>query len=52
MQDNELHMFFVFKKYEKIKPNMLKNTEREHSQFVKLMSCQADNDTGHACDEE
>ena len=45
MQDNELHMFFVFKKYEKIKPNMLKNTGREHSQFVKLMSCQADSVT-------
>ena len=52
MQDNELHLFFVFKKYEMIKPNMLKNTEREHSQFVKLMSCQADSVTGHARDKE
>ena len=39
MQDNELHLFFVCKKYEKIRPNMQKNIEQhhEHSQFVKLM---------------
>ena len=38
MQDNELHLFFVCKKYEKIRPNMLKSIEphHEHSQFVKL----------------
>ena len=43
-QDNELNLFFVYKKYEKIRPNMLKNIEphHEHSQFVKLMSCQVD----------
>ena len=46
MHDNELHLFCVCKKYEKIRPNMLKNAEHEHSQFVKLMSCQADSVTG------
>ena len=47
MQDNELHLFFVCKKYEKIRPNMLKNIEphHEHCQFVKLMSCQVDSVT-------
>ena len=47
MQDNELHFFFVCKKYEKIRPNMLKNIEphHEHCQFVKLMSCQVDSVT-------
>ena len=43
MQDNELHLF-VCMKYKKRRPNMLKNIEPhdEHSQFVKLMSCQVD----------
>ena len=38
MQDKELHLFFVCKKHEKIRPNMLKNIEphHEHRQFVKL----------------
>ena len=48
MQDNELNLFFVYKKYEKIRPNMLKNIEphHEHSQSVKLVSCQVDSVTG------
>ena len=39
VQNNELHWFFVCRKYEKIRPNVLKNIEphHEHSQFVKLM---------------
>ena len=47
MQDNELQLFFVCKKYEKIRPNMLKNSElhHEHCQFVKLMSYQVDSVT-------
>ena len=46
MQDNELH-WFVCKKYEKIRQNMLKNIEPHHvhCQFVKLMSCQVDSVT-------
>ena len=47
MQNNELHLFFVCKKYEKIRSNMLKNTEphHEHCQSVKLMSCHVDSVT-------
>ena len=47
MQDYELHLFFVSKKYEKIRPNMLKNIEphHEHCQSVNLMSCHADSVT-------
>ena len=41
MHDNELHLFCVCKKYEKIRPNMMKNIEQhhEHSQFVQMLSC-------------
>ena len=47
MQDNELHLFFVCKKYEKIRPNIVKYIEphHEHSQSVKFMSCQVDSVT-------
>jgi len=47
MQDNELHLFFVCKKYEKIRPNTLKNIEphHEHCQSVNLMSCHVDSVT-------
>ena len=49
MQDNELYLFCVCKKFEKIRPNMLKNIEphHEHNEFVQLISCQEDSVIRH-----
>ena len=41
-EDNELHLFFVSKMYERIRPAKFKSIEScyEHSEFVRLMACQ------------
>ena len=43
-QENELHLFFVCKTYDSLRPDMVKNIEPhlERAQFLRLMSCQVE----------